>query len=141
MEFDVLLALHFIGLMMGAGGGLGSTIVMAQAGKMPAEDGRIVSRVGPAMARVSAIGLAIMLATGFGMMFVKYQGQFGAMPATFWWKMAFVATLTVAVGLIEMTYAQVKKGNVAAAARLPRIGPMAGLSAFLATIIAAFTFH
>lgn len=141
MEFDILLALHFVGLLMGAGGGMGSAIVMAQARRMSPEDAGVVRRVGPAMGRVSLIGILLMLATGVGMLFVKYQGQFGAMPILFHWKMLFVVTLTIASVVIELTYASVKKGNVAAAARLPRIGPIAGGSAMLATILAAFAFH
>jgi hypothetical protein len=50
----------------------------------------------------------------------------------FWVKFAFVLAVTVATGLIHATCAQVKRGNTAAAARLPRLGPMAGISALLA---------
>jgi hypothetical protein len=55
--------------------------------------------------------------------------------------MAFVATLTLAVTLIEVTYGQVKKGNTRAEAILPRLGPIAGISAVLAVVFAALTFH
>jgi hypothetical protein len=63
------------------------------------------------------------------------------MPVMFWVKMVFVATLTLAAILIEMTYGQVKKGNLAAAARLPRLGPMAGISSLLAVLAAVLAFH
>jgi hypothetical protein len=138
---DVLLILHFIGLMLGAGGGLGSTVAMGIALKMPPEQGSIIRSIGPSLARLSAAGLVLMLVSGISLVVMKYNGDLASMPALFWAKMFFVTTLTIAVALIEMTYAQVKKGNGAAAARLPRLGPMAGMSAFLATILAVLTFH
>jgi hypothetical protein len=137
---DVLLILHFAGLMMGAGGGLGSTIVMGYALSLPPDQGSVVRGAGPALARLSTAGLVIMLLSGGALVQFKYGG-FGAMPTMFWVKLVFVGTLTLAVILIEMTYAQVKKGDAKAAARLPRFGPMAGISALLAVVFAALAFH
>lgn len=138
---DVLLILHFIGLMLGAGGGLGSTLAMAIALKMPPEQGSIIRSLGPSLARMSSVGLVLMLFSGISLVAMKYNGDFASMPPLFWAKMFFVTTLTIAAVLIEMTYAQVKKGNAAAAARLPRFGPMAGISSMLAVILAVLTFH
>jgi hypothetical protein len=39
-----------------------------------------------------------------------------------------------------MTYGEVRRGNPAAAARLPKLGPVAGVSALLAVLAAVFTF-
>jgi hypothetical protein len=55
--------------------------------------------------------------------------------------MIFVATLTVASIGIEMTYAQIRKGDAKAAERLPMLGPMAGISSILAVVFAVLTFH
>jgi hypothetical protein len=63
------------------------------------------------------------------------------MPQMFWVKMFFVGSLTIAAVWISITYGQVKKGDTAAAARLPRLGPMAGMSSLLATLFAVLTFH
>jgi hypothetical protein len=49
--------------------------------------------------------------------------------------------LTAAAAAIEMTYAAVKRGDAAAAARLPALGPWAGISAILAMAVAVFAFH
>ncbi len=49
-------------------------------------------------------------------------------------------TLTAASIAVHMTYAEIRKGNVAAAARLPKLGPAAGLSALLAVFFAVFAF-
>lgn len=139
--FDTLLIVHFIGLMMGAGGGLGSTIAAAYANSIPPEQASVIRGLAPSLARLSTVGLVLMLVTGFSLIVWKYNGDVASMPIQFWVKMVFVTTLTIAVILIEMTHAQIKKGNFAAATRLPRIGPMAGMSAFLAVIFAVLTFH
>ena len=52
----------------------------------------------------------------------------------------FVLSLTVVTGLIHMTYGEIRKGNVALAARLPKLGPMAGVSALLAVLFAVLAF-
>lgn len=137
---DVLLIVHFAGLMMGAGGGLGSTIVMSHARTLPAEQASIVRGVSPVLARLATVGLILMLLTGGALVQFKYGG-FAAMPTMFWVKLVFVATLTLATILIEVTYAQVKKGKDAAAANLPKFGPIAGISALLAVVFAALAFH
>ncbi len=137
---DLLLALHFLGLMMGAGGGFGSMLAMRDLATRPPEQQGAIRSLGPRYARLSAIGLVLMWATGLALVFLKYDG-FAALPTMFWVKFAFVLTLTLATGVMEMTYAQIKRGNVAAAARLPLIGPIAGLSSLLAVLFAVLAFH
>jgi hypothetical protein len=137
---DILLALHLIGLMMGAGGGFGSMITMREAAKRPPEQVAVLRTLGPAMASFSMIGLVLMWATGLLLVFLKYGG-FDALPALFWVKIVFVATLTVSAIVMQMTYAHMKAGNAAAAARLPILGPISGMSSILAVIFAAFAFH
>jgi hypothetical protein len=136
---DTLLIIHLIGLMMGAGGGLGSTVAMRYASALQAEQQPVVRGLGPVLAKVSLAGLALLWVTGVGM--VMILGSIDLYPWTFWAKMAFVATLTIATIGIEVTYAQMKKGNPRAAARLPLLGPMAGISAILAVIFAVLAFH
>jgi hypothetical protein len=135
----ILLAAHLIGLMMGAGGGFGSMIVMGAANKAPAEQAMALRRLGPTLARFSLVGLVVMWMTGIALFFMA--GGPAAMPLLFWIKLIFVATLTLAALATEFTYAQLKAGNVKAAARLPVLGPIAGLSSLSAVIFAALAFH
>ncbi len=137
---DTLLIIHFIGLMMGAGGGLGSTIAMRHALSLPLEQASVVRSLGPTLARTSLAGLVLLWFTGIALIALKYGG-FDTMNTMFWLKIAFVLTLTLAAILIEITYAQVKKGNTKAAANLPKLGPMAGISSLLAVIFATLAFH
>lgn len=137
---DVLLALHIIGLMMGAGGGFGSMIVGRTAAARPPQEAAALRSLGPALARFSTAGLALMLASGLGLVFVKYGG-FAGLPGLFWVKMVFVATLTMAAIALEFAFARMKSGDAGAAAQVPVLGPVAGVSSLLAVIFAIFAFH
>ena len=137
---DILLALHIIGLMMGAGGGFGSMIVGRTAAARPAEEAAVLRSLGPALARFSSAGLALMLASGLALVFVKYGG-FAGLPGLFWVKMLFVLTLTLAAAALEVAFAQLKSGDAGAAARVPVLGPIAGVSSLLAVTFAIFAFH
>ncbi|HWA00785.1 MAG TPA: hypothetical protein VG841_10790 [Caulobacterales bacterium] len=137
---DALLALHFIGLMMGAGGGFGSAIVARVANSKPPEQAATLRTLGPILARFAHIGLGILWVTGLIMIWSVYGGP-EHLPELFWIKAIFIVSLTVAAIATELTYADIKKGNMKAAARLPKIGPIAGISALLAAVTAAFAFH
>jgi len=140
MIVDIVLFLHLLGLMMGAGGGFGSMIVMRGALKMTPEQAGPVRSLGPALGRFSFAGLILMWITGVALAFLKYGG-FSGLPQLFWVKFAFVLSLTAAAITLELTYGAVKRGNVEAAKRLPRLGPWAGLSSLLATLFAVLAFH
>jgi hypothetical protein len=136
---DTILFLHFVGLMLGAAGGFASAVIMRRALTLPADEARVVRGLGPILANVSGIGLALLWVTGFILVWSKWEG-FGSLPQMFWVKAIFILTLTAVTILIHMTYAEIRKGNVALAARLPKLGPMAGISALLAVLFAAYAF-
>ena len=136
---DLILFLHFFGLMLGAAGGMSSAIIMRRAASLPPEQGQVIRGLGPVLANVSAAGVIVLWITGLIMVWSKWNG-IGSLPTLFWVKFIFVVTLTAAAIAIHMTYADVRKGNTAAAARLPKLGPIAGLSALLATFFAVFAF-
>lgn len=140
MIVDTIFFLHLLGLMMGAGGGFGSMLVMRGALKMPPEQAGPVRSLGPVLGRFSSVGLILMLVTGLALVFMK-DGGLDGLPRLFWVKMIFVSSLTLAAFTIEMTYASVKRGNMEAAKRLPALGPWAGLSSLLAVLFAVLAFH
>jgi hypothetical protein len=136
---ETMLFLHFVGLMLGATGGFGSAIVMRRALTLKADEGKVLRGLGPVLAKVSAIGLAVLWATGLVLVWTKWDGL-GSLPQMFWVKAIFIVSLTVVSVFINMTYAEIRKGNVAVATRLPRLGPMAGVSALLAVLFAVLAF-
>ena len=136
---DAILFLHFVGLMLGATGGFASAIIMRRALVLPVDEAKVLRGLGPILAKVSAAGVAVLRVTGLILVWSKWDG-FGSLPQLFWVKAVFILSLTVVVGLIHMTYAEIRKGNVAVAARLPKLGPMAGVSALLAVLFAVVAF-
>ena len=72
-------------------------------------------------------------------MWSKWDG-FANLPQLFWVKAVFILSLTVFTILIQMTYREIGKGNVALAARIPKLGPLAGISALLAVLSAVLAF-
>ena len=140
MFIDILLALHLIGLMMGAGGGFGSMITQREAMKRPADQAATLRSVGPALASFSFIGLILMWITGLALVFLKYGG-FSALPQMFWIKFIFISTLTLAAIAMQVLYGQVKAGVAIAATRVPVFGQIAGISSLLAVIFAFLAFH
>ena len=136
---DFILFLHFFGLMLGAAGGFGSALIMRRAMTAPPEQAQTLRSLGPMLANVSVVGLAFLWITGLILVWSKWNG-IGSLPTMFWVKFIFILTLTAASVAIHMTYAEVKAGKVAAAARLPKLGPAAGASALLAVLFACFAF-
>jgi hypothetical protein len=137
---EALLFLHFVGLMLGAAGGFASAIIMRRALVLPADDAKVLRGLGPILSKVSATGVAVLCVTGLIMVWSKWSG-FGSLPQMFWVKAVFILSLTVMTALIQLTYAEIRKGNPAAAARLPKFGPMAGVSALLAVLFAVLAFN
>ena len=140
MIIDLILAAHFIGLMMGAGGGFGSMISQREALKRPADQAATLRSIGPALATFSFVGLILMWISGVALAFLKYGG-FSALPQMFWIKFIFVSTLTIAAIATQVLYGQAKAGNSIAATRTPVFGQIAGMSSLLAVIFAALAFH
>ena len=132
--------LHFVGLMIGAAGGFASGVIMRRALTMPAEQAQTIRGLGPVLANVAAIGVAVLCITGLILVCSKWDGL-GSLPGLFWVKFIFILTLTAATGAVHWTYAEIRKGNAAAASRLPILGPAAGVSSLLAVLFAVLTFR
>jgi hypothetical protein len=136
---QILLFLHFLGLMLGATGGFASALIMRRATGLTPERARPLRELGPMLANVSAAGLALMWLSGLVLVWSLWDGP-GSLPRLFWVKFLFVLSLTAAAVVIHMTYAEIRRGNPAAATRLPRLGPIAGSSSLLAVLFAVIAF-
>jgi hypothetical protein len=137
---DFILFLHFFGLMLGAAGGLGGSIVARRALALPAEQAQTLRGMGPIMANVAHVGVVVLWVTGLILVWSKWDG-IASLPNLFWVKFVFVLTLTAASLAVHLTYAEIRKGNRAVASRLPILGPAAGVSALLAVLFAAYAFN
>lgn len=138
---DALLIVHFVGLMLGAGGGFGSALAAGYAKTLAGEQAQTVKALGPRLANMSMAGLVLMYISGIALLVLKYGGNLGVMPMMFWIKLVFVGTLTLAACAIIFTYGQIRRGNGAVEKRLPVLGPIAGMSSLAAVVFAVLTFH
>jgi hypothetical protein len=136
---EALLFLHFVGLMVGAAPGPANMIIMRQLATATPDQAAALRRIPPVLGTVSAWGIALLWVTGIIMVFTVYGG-FTGLPTAFWIKMVFVVLVTLISGAIHATYAQIRKGNTAAAARLPRLGPLVGITSLLAVLFAVIAF-
>lgn len=138
---DILLILHFIGLALGFAGGIASGLSMRLAGAAKPEGAAALRQIPPIAAKISATGLVLLWLTGLALVYTRWNG-FGALPALFWVKFAFVLALTALVGVVEATHARLKRtGDAALRGRLARLGPLSGLAALGALIFAVLAFH
>jgi len=136
----IVLFLHFFGLMLGSAGGMGSAVIMRRAMSMPADQAQTVRSLGPLLAQVSAAGLVLLWLTGIVLVFT--HGGIANMPGLFWAKLLFVVVVTVVVGLVHMTYAQIRRtGNAALGKRLAMLGPASGAATLLAVLFAVYAFY
>jgi hypothetical protein len=84
--------------------------------------------------------VTLLWVTGLILVWSKWDG-FASLPQLFWVKAIFILSLTAVAIFVHMTYAEIRKGNVAVASRLPKLGPMGGVSAILAVLFAVLTFN
>ncbi|HUL71686.1 MAG TPA: hypothetical protein VLT86_01210 [Vicinamibacterales bacterium] len=135
----ILLILHFVGLAMGLAVPFSNMVLQGVAAKAAPPEQAVLARFPPAMSRVGDIGLSLLLVTGLTMVFTKYGG-FAIMPWQFHVKMAAVVLLVALVGYIHVLMGKARKGDAAAAARIPVIGRLTFLLALAAVIFAVLAF-
>jgi hypothetical protein len=132
-----ILFLHFCGLMLGAAGGFAGGLVMLRARSAPADQAQTLRALGWPLAMMSATGLVILWATGILMLFFTAP----SLPSVFWAKILFVVVLTVLIGLMHKTYADIRRtGDLALMQRLFVLGPASGATLLLVVLLAVYAF-
>lgn len=136
---QLLLVLHFVGLGLGMTASFGSPAVGKLIEAAPEAEKRVLARVPAALSQVGGAGLLLLWATGLILTFTKWGG-FGSLPWQFHVKLTGVVLLTGAVGMIHANQARAKRGDAAAAARIPAIGTIATMLTLLIVLFAVLTF-
>ena len=137
---SILLILHFIGMVMALSGAMAGMVVGGLRPKETAEGAAALARLPKAMVKIEWTGLGLLVATGIAMIYTKHSGAWGAMPWTFWAKIAGVAVLVGVAIPIARLEARFAEGDPAAERSIQRLGPVAGLGALTALIFAVITF-
>jgi hypothetical protein len=120
----VLLFLHLFGLGAGFVAGFGTFLVQTVINKSPPGDAPILMRAQRPLGLFGDAGLALLWVTGMVMVYSRWRG-FASLPPPFWWKLAAAVALTAMVGVIHMTAARARRGDVVALGRLPIYGRLA----------------
>lgn len=138
MAADILLIFHLLGLMLAAGGAMGSLVGLASAPPAARQKGG-PRNTGRVHARISIAGLVLLWPTGIALL---ASGQeLNGLGVMFWMKMVFAVALTFAVTSTDMTHARVKAGDKRAAGLLASLAPLSALSLLIAMVFAVLAFH
>lgn len=137
---QVLIILHFLGLVMGFATGIANDVMTGVISRAAPHDRAVLSRFPPVMARVGKAGIVLLWASGLTLVFVKWGGL-TTLPWTFYVKLAAVIVLTGAVTRAHFLGRRIMAGDTAAAAGMPMLGRIAMLSALTALVFAVITFN
>lgn len=134
-----LLILHFLGLAMGMSVSIGNIVMLGLMAKAAPQERSVLARFPPAISKVGRIGLALLWLTGLTMTYTRWNG-FTGMPWQFHVKLTAVVLLSLVVLYIGTVEARVSRGDLSAAALLPRLGKLASLCAVTALSFAVLAF-
>ena len=134
-----LMVVHFLGLAVGLSTGFANMVMAGLIAKAAPQEKAVLGRFPPAMARVGAIGLAMLWASGIAIVLTRY-GTFAILPRPFIIKLAAVVLLTLIVGYIHVLMPRAQRGDAAAMARIQLLGKISGPLAIIAIIFAVITF-
>lgn len=136
---NLLVWLHFAGLVIGMGAGFSSGQVAMRIGGAPVEARPVLADTYKALARLGHTGLGILIVTGLMILFMKYGTPMG-MGVWFWIKMALVVVLIVVIGFGTRNAKKAQTGDAAAIALAPKLGAASGITGFLIILSAVFAF-
>lgn len=136
---QLLLILHFLGLAMSFSAGFANLTMAALIGRAEPAERPVLARFPPLMIRFADVGLTLLWVTGLTLIFTKY-GSFGVLPWPFHVKLTCVVILTLLLGYVHMLLGRARKGDTAAAARIPVIGRVNVTLAIVIVIFAVLTF-
>jgi hypothetical protein len=134
-----LMVVHFLGLAVGLSTGFANMVMAGLIAKAAPQEKAVLGRFPPAMARVGAIGLAMLWASGIAIVLTRY-GTFAILPRPFIIKLTAVVLLTLIVGYIHVLMPRAQRGDAAAMARIQLLGKITGPLAIIAIIFAVITF-
>lgn len=136
---QLLLFLHFLGLTLGMASAWGNLVMGTLIEGAPAAERPILARFPPVMSKVGGGGLLLLWVTGLVLVFTKWNG-FAGLPWQFHVKLTLVVLLTGAIGMIHALMAKARRGDMAAAARIPTVGLVATTLSVLVVLFAVLSF-
>lgn len=136
---DILLMVHFIGLAMGVGTGIGFLFFGIEAGKMePAKRAPFLLSLHP-LARMGQIGLLVLVLSG-GALMTPHWSRLGDMPLMIA-KLVLVLVLGAVIGINSGYMRKARAGNLEVMSRIPAMGRVALLTSITIVVLATLVFH
>ena len=137
--FMLMKFLHFLGLVLGAGAGLGSMVVARQIRQSPGAPVPQLMALRPVFARVSLAGVLLLWVTGLWLYLAVYRGT--PLGGGFHAKLAF-ATLLLAAGItINVVISRARAAGAPPPAWLPKLGMAMPVLALGAVAFAVYVFN
>jgi hypothetical protein len=140
--YETALFFHFIGLALGVGGGAALAVVGIKSRDWPeAERLRIMEGVWP-ISYLTATGLVVLILSGLAM-YGRWADSLAGTPGAtlFGVKMACVAVVLIALGLIHMRTARARRaGTAPPEAQIAILGTVANLFGVAAVVLAVVIF-
>lgn len=136
----VLVFVHFLGLALGFSASFANATMGAMIAKAEPSERPIFAKFPPKMSMLGKIGVTLLWVTGLALVFMKWGG-FSSMDWPFNVKISAVVLLTICVGIIATLEGKVKRGDMAAAAKIPIVGKFAMAFAMIALVFAVVAFE
>jgi len=139
MAYDLLLALHFLGLFMGGAAGLGLPVIGAVLQAAPGEHRPSIGMAARPLRLIGQSGVGLLIVTG--VILVRESGSTDSTTLLFWLKMALVAALVFSIFMATRAGAWAMAGD-ADASRQARLFGQVNVALVVAIVVtAALVFH
>lgn len=129
--------LHLFGLMLGAGGGMGSMFLAMQARRLDGPPPPALAALRRRFGMAGFIGILLLWVTGLWMWLSVYDGAL--LGPAFVLKLV-VAAFILGVGIFGFVAMQRATPGSPPPALLRRLGPLSGVAAYLAVALAVLVF-
>ena len=106
--FTVLMILHFLGLVMGMGGGFANIVAKRQMPKAQPVAYPGMAIAAEAVGKMAVSGLILLWLTGIAMTMIKYAD---AVPTLLWLKIGIVGVMTVLVVGLDLMMIRAKRSG------------------------------
>ncbi len=139
MTYDLLLALHFLGLFMGGAGGLGLPVLGATIQAAPVEHRPSIGKAVRPLRLIGQSGVGLLIVTG--PILLVMGGANADSTMLFSLKLALVAALVVSIAFATRAGIRAMTGDMEAAAKAGQLGKLNIALVVAIVVTAALVFH
>ena len=135
---DIMLIIHFIGLVMGLGTSFAFMFLGIASSKMEKDEARKFSLNTFSLSKMGYIGLALLIISGLFLM-APYWNNLSAMPYLIA-KLILVLLLVIMIGIIGVIVSRAKKGDEKHLKKTETIGKLSLLTGIAIVVLAVLIF-